>query len=102
MDPELLDEPETSVSEACNNVVLHAYNGQPGPMAVQLFVQDDSFLVSFGTIDGFARTHRRRSSTTKPEELGVSVIQRLRMARGASAPGQVRYGSADAIRRASS
>jgi serine/threonine-protein kinase RsbW len=47
MDPELLDDLKTSVSEACNNVVLHAYDGEPGPMDVQLFVDDDdSVLVS--------------------------------------------------------
>jgi serine/threonine-protein kinase RsbW len=46
MDPELLDDLKTSVSEACNNVVLHAYDGRPGPMDVQLFVDDDSILVS--------------------------------------------------------
>ena len=38
MDPELLDDLKTSVSEACNNVVLHAYEGEPGPMDVRLFV----------------------------------------------------------------
>jgi serine/threonine-protein kinase RsbW len=28
IDPELLDDLKTSVSEACNNVVLHAYAGK--------------------------------------------------------------------------
>jgi serine/threonine-protein kinase RsbW len=46
MDPELLDDLKTSVSEACNNVVLHAYGGEPGPMDVELFVGDDNILVS--------------------------------------------------------
>ena len=32
MDAELLDDLKTAVSEACNNVVLHAYEGEPGPM----------------------------------------------------------------------
>ena len=45
MDPELLDDLKTSVSEACNNVVLHAYQGEPGPMEVQLFVDEDSIRV---------------------------------------------------------
>ena len=30
MDPELLDDLKTAVSEACNNVVLHAYHGEIG------------------------------------------------------------------------
>ncbi|MFL5860686.1 MAG: ATP-binding protein [Solirubrobacteraceae bacterium] len=45
IDPELLDDLKTSVSEACNNVVLHAYGGDPGPMEVGLFVTDDHFSV---------------------------------------------------------
>lgn len=35
-DGELLDDLKTAVSEACNNVVLHAYNGGPGPLIVGL------------------------------------------------------------------
>lgn len=46
MDPELLDDLKTSVSEACNNVVLHAYDGLPGPMDVELFVDEQGILVS--------------------------------------------------------
>ena len=42
-DAELLDDLKTAVSEACNNVVLHAYGGEPGPMLVQLFVSDVSY-----------------------------------------------------------
>jgi len=42
MDPELLDDLKTSVSEACNNVVLHAYDATPGPLILSLAVQGDS------------------------------------------------------------
>jgi serine/threonine-protein kinase RsbW len=45
IDPELLDDLKTSVSEACNNVVLHAYDGEAGPMEVGLFVAEDQFSV---------------------------------------------------------
>jgi serine/threonine-protein kinase RsbW len=45
IDPELLDDLKTSVSEACNNVVLHAYGGDPGPMEVGLFVTEEQFSV---------------------------------------------------------
>jgi serine/threonine-protein kinase RsbW len=39
LDPELLDDLKTAVSEACNNVVLHAYDGAPGPLSVVLYVE---------------------------------------------------------------
>jgi hypothetical protein len=39
-DSELLDDLKTAVSEACNNVVLHAYGGEPGPLLVELMVSE--------------------------------------------------------------
>jgi len=77
MDPELLDDLKTSVSEACNNVVLHAYDGEPGPMDVQLFIGDDSICV--------AVQDRGVGLSSPPGEivndgaggLGVSVMQAL-------------------------
>lgn len=38
LDPELLDDLKTAVSEACNNVVMHAYEGASGPLEVCLYV----------------------------------------------------------------
>lgn len=35
-DPELLDDVRTAVSEACNNVVLHAYEAGPGPLMISV------------------------------------------------------------------
>ncbi len=35
-DPELLADVNTAVTEACNNVILHAYGARPGPLAVEL------------------------------------------------------------------
>ena len=40
-EPELLDDLKTAVSEACNNVVMHAYDGRPGPLVVTLGVGHD-------------------------------------------------------------
>ncbi len=41
LDPELLDDLKTAVSEACNNVVMHAYDDDtPGPLEVLLFARD--------------------------------------------------------------
>ena len=39
LDPELLDDLKTAVSEACNNVVMHAYQGGTGPLWVCLYVE---------------------------------------------------------------
>jgi anti-sigma regulatory factor (Ser/Thr protein kinase) len=39
LDPELLDDLKTAVSEACNNVVMHAYDGDSGPLSVGLYVE---------------------------------------------------------------
>lgn len=44
-DPELLSDVNTAVTEACNNVVLHAYEGQPGPMSVELRADPREVLV---------------------------------------------------------
>ena len=46
LDPELLDDLKTAVSEACNNVVMHAYDGGSGPLAVCIFVGPDAIEVS--------------------------------------------------------
>ena len=44
-DAELLDDLKTAVSEACNNVVLHAYGGEPGPLILGLGVRDEAVEV---------------------------------------------------------
>ena len=44
LDPELLDDLKTAISEACNNVVVHAYGGEPGPLEVSLHVTASSIL----------------------------------------------------------
>jgi anti-sigma regulatory factor (Ser/Thr protein kinase) len=45
-DAELLHGLKTVVSEACNNVVLHAYDGEPGPFAVGLEIAPDGVEAS--------------------------------------------------------
>jgi serine/threonine-protein kinase RsbW len=45
MDPELLDDLKTAVSEAANNVVMHAYGGEPGPLKVKMYVTGDGIEV---------------------------------------------------------
>jgi len=45
LDPELLDDIKTAVSEACNNVVMHAYGEGSGPLSVALYVGPDTIEV---------------------------------------------------------
>ncbi len=46
VDPELLDDLKTAVSEACNNVVLHAYaEGAAGLLSVDLYALEASLAV---------------------------------------------------------
>jgi anti-sigma regulatory factor (Ser/Thr protein kinase) len=44
-DPELLSDVNTAVTEACNNVIIHAYGDRPGPMAVELRARADGVEV---------------------------------------------------------
>lgn len=44
-DPELLDDLKTAVTEACNNVVMHAYGGSAGRLSVYAYVDRDSVEV---------------------------------------------------------
>jgi anti-sigma regulatory factor (Ser/Thr protein kinase) len=46
LDPELLDDLKTAVSEACNNVVMHAYEGASGPLEVCLYVEPEGIEVT--------------------------------------------------------
>jgi serine/threonine-protein kinase RsbW len=85
IDPELLDDLKTSVSEACNNVVLHAYGGEAGPMEVGLFIADDRVRVTV--------TDRGTGMASPPatgdagQGIGLSVIRALtENVRFASAP----------------
>ena len=45
LDPELLDDLKTAVSEACNNVVMHAYEGENGPLSVRMYIEPEAIEV---------------------------------------------------------
>ncbi len=46
LDPEQLDDIRTAVTEACNNVVLHAYEGAEGPFEVDVRLAESSVAVA--------------------------------------------------------
>jgi serine/threonine-protein kinase RsbW len=75
IDPELLDDLKTSVSEACNNVVLHAYGGEPGPMDVALFADDEHLRVT--VTDHGAGMAALPAGGDVSQGIGLSVIRAL-------------------------
>lgn len=75
MDPELLDDLKTSVSEACNNVVLHAYGSDTGPMEVRVHADRDALRVTVR--DAGVGPSELLSRGEGAHGIGVSVIEAL-------------------------
>lgn len=85
LDPELLDDLKTAISEACNNVVLHAYGGEAGPMEVSLFIGDDHIRVT--VVDRGTGMPAPPPTGDVSQGIGLSVIRALTQnVRFASAP----------------
>lgn len=83
---ERLDDVRTAVSEACNNVVLHAYGGESGPMEVGLFVSDAQFSVTVADRGVGMPTPPPAGDVS--QGIGLSVIRALTdEVRFSSAPG---------------
>jgi anti-sigma regulatory factor (Ser/Thr protein kinase) len=72
----LLSDIKTAVSEACNNVVLHAYNGREGPLEVYVCPTEDE-------LDVIVRDEGQGIQPNPPEPdagvqgVGLSLIQAL-------------------------
>jgi anti-sigma regulatory factor (Ser/Thr protein kinase) len=72
----LLSDIKTAVSEACNNVVLHAYNGREGPLEVYVSPTEDE-------LDVVVRDEGQGIQPNPPEPdpgvqgVGLSLIQAL-------------------------
>lgn len=70
-----VDDLKTVVTEACNNVVVHAYDGEAGPMKVTAAADDDSVTV---TISDQGSGFRPRASEGGPTlGLGLPLIASL-------------------------
>ena len=65
-----------AVSEACNNVVIHAYDGREGPMRVQLQIEPNQLEVTVSD-DGVGIRPGPPDEELEIQGLGLSVIQTL-------------------------
>jgi anti-sigma regulatory factor (Ser/Thr protein kinase) len=74
LDHELIDDLKTAVSEACNNVVIHAYPDRPGPLAVELEIDRDELRIA--VLDS-GRGISHVSATTDRMGVGLAVISAL-------------------------
>jgi serine/threonine-protein kinase RsbW len=66
--PELVDDLRTAVSEACNNVVLHAYDAEPGPLMISLVASQSGLHILVR--DNGSGMHKVSSSA---ERMGVGL-----------------------------
>jgi serine/threonine-protein kinase RsbW len=74
LEPELLDDLRTATSEACNNVVLHAYDGRPGPLIVALELTSKGFEV---VVRDRGSGIQRVSAPDERMGVGLAVISAL-------------------------
>ncbi|HUA03390.1 MAG TPA: ATP-binding protein [Solirubrobacteraceae bacterium] len=65
-DSELLSDVNTAVSEACNNVIQHAYGNDPGPFSVE-------FALTPGGLEVHIRDHGRGIRESAPDHDGLKV-----------------------------
>lgn len=72
---EQLDDIKTAVSEACNNVVLHAYGGELGPLEVSVYVAGTGLEVVVRDRGGGIKAGP--PSSERVQGIGLAVIQAL-------------------------
>ncbi len=75
LDPELLDDLKTAVSEACNNVVMHAYEDEPGPLEISLYTGVDRIEVVVR--DRGAGIPREATVDDRLQGVGLPIIRAL-------------------------
>src|SRR3954447_18552893 len=69
-----LNDIRTAVTEACNNVVLHAYDGEEGPLELEFYVGADAVEVVVRDHGTGIRPHIR-SDEEAALGIGMSIIQ---------------------------
>jgi serine/threonine-protein kinase RsbW len=74
LESELVDDLKTAVSEACNNVVLHAYPNHPGPLEVEIDIDRDGLRIA--VIDQ-GEGIRHVQATADRMGVGLAVISAL-------------------------
>ena len=68
----------TAVTEACNNVVLHAYGGEEGPLEVDLYVLADAIeVVVRDHGSGIPPAEDPEAERETPSGIGLPVIEAL-------------------------
>ncbi len=71
---ELLDDLRTAVSEACSNVVLHAYGEKPGPLLVDIALLTDGIRVAVADRGAGLRSLSRAQQRMR---VGIPLISAL-------------------------
>jgi serine/threonine-protein kinase RsbW len=71
-----LNDIRTAVTEACNNVVLHAYDGEEGPLQIELYVNAETIEVVVRDHGTGIKPHIR-SDEEEALGIGLSIIQAL-------------------------
>lgn len=71
-----LNDIRTAVTEACNNVVLHAYDGEEGPLQIEVFLEPRTVEVVVRDHGSGIKPHIR-SEEEAALGIGLSIIQAL-------------------------
>jgi serine/threonine-protein kinase RsbW len=84
LDAEQLDDIRTAVTEACNNAVLHAYEGGEGPLEVDICLPAEGRIaiavrdagIGVPPRDGARAANKSAAGAQGPEEPGGDILQR--------------------------
>jgi len=76
LDPVELNDLNTAVTEACNNVVLHAYDGAEGPLEVEIHACPPALRVVVRDYGGGIKP-RVQNAENAPGGIGLPVIRAL-------------------------